>query len=160
LRRGIPVAHNIFGIASTINSANYVYFLSLDKLNKSFPPNVKADAVSIFTEQLLELHRGQGTVSLQFCLNANCLFSGLDIYWRDSYTCPTEEEYLDMIQRKTGGLFGLGVRLMQLFSEDKRDFTYLITLLGTYFQIRDDYANLKSVKVSLLCFFVQLKYIS
>ena len=60
LRRGIPVAHNIFGIASTINSANYVYFLSLDKLIKSFPTEVMSDAVSIFTEQLLELHRGQG----------------------------------------------------------------------------------------------------
>ena len=32
LRRGIPVAHSIFGIASTINSANYVYFLGLEKI--------------------------------------------------------------------------------------------------------------------------------
>ena len=75
---------------------------------------------------------------------------GLDIYWRDSYTCPTEEEYIGMIQRKTGGLFGLGVRLMQLFSDDKRDLSYLISLLGTYFQIRDDYANLKSASVCLI----------
>lgn len=57
---------------------------------------------------------------------------------------------MDMIHRKTGGLFGLGVKLMQLFSEDKRDFNYLITLLGTYFQIRDDYANLKSATVNIL----------
>ncbi|KAJ6217053.1 hypothetical protein RDWZM_008210 [Blomia tropicalis] len=128
LRRGIPVAHHIFGIASTINSANYVYFLSLNKLIQSFPVELMPEAVKIFAEQLLELHQGQG----------------LDIYWRDSYTCPTEEEYIGMIQRKTGGLFGLGVRLMQLFSDDKRDLSYLISLLGTYFQIRDDYANLKS----------------
>lgn len=80
------------------------------------------------------------------------LFLGMDIYWRDNYTCPTEKQYLDMIQRKTGGLFGLGVKLMQLFSEDKRDFAYLITLLGTYFQIRDDYANLKSVTVNMNIF--------
>ena len=32
-------------------------------------------------EQLLELHRGQG----------------MDIFWRDSYTCPSEEEYKDMV---------------------------------------------------------------
>ena len=31
LRRGIPVAHSIYGVASTINSANYVYFLGLEK---------------------------------------------------------------------------------------------------------------------------------
>lgn len=128
LRRGIPVAHNIFGIASTINSANYVYFLSLEKTIKELPNELVSNAVIIFTEQLLELHRGQG----------------MDIYWRDSFTCPTEQQYLDMIKKKTGGLFGLGVKLMQLFSHDKRDFSELISLFGTYFQIRDDYANLKS----------------
>ena len=31
LRRGIPVAHSIFGVPSTINCANYVYFLALEK---------------------------------------------------------------------------------------------------------------------------------
>lgn len=134
LRRGIPVAHNIFGIASTINSANYVYFLSLEKIIKEIPPELVSDAVAIFAEQLLELHRGQG----------------MDIHWRDSYTCPTHEEYLAMIRRKTGGLFGLGVRLMQLFSKDKRDFSELIAIMGTYFQIRDDYSNLKSAEVGLI----------
>lgn len=32
LRRGIPVAHNIYGVPQTINSANYVYFLGLEKV--------------------------------------------------------------------------------------------------------------------------------
>lgn len=32
LRRGIPVAHSIYGVAATINSANYVYFLGLEKV--------------------------------------------------------------------------------------------------------------------------------
>lgn len=31
LRRGIPVAHSIYGVAHTINSANYVYFLALER---------------------------------------------------------------------------------------------------------------------------------
>ncbi|RWS20308.1 geranylgeranyl pyrophosphate synthase-like isoform X1, partial [Leptotrombidium deliense] len=39
LRRGIPVAHNIFGIGPTINCANYVYFLALEKIIKEFPEN-------------------------------------------------------------------------------------------------------------------------
>ena len=60
LRRGIPVAHNIFGVGSTINSANYVYFLSLEKTIKELPSHLVSNAVLIFTEQLLELHRGQG----------------------------------------------------------------------------------------------------
>lgn len=122
LRRGVPVAHHIFGVASTINSANYVYFLSLEKCLQLGDPQ----ATTVFTEQCLELHRGQG----------------MEIYWRDNYICPSEEDYITMVKRKTGGLFGLAVRLMQLFSENKSDFSELIGTLGLYFQIRDDYANL------------------
>jgi len=85
------------------------------------------EAVTVFTEQLLELHRGQG----------------MEIHWRDNFVCPTEEEYRLMISRKTGGLFNLAVRLMQLFSDKDDNFTELTRLLGLYFQIRDDYANLR-----------------
>lgn len=45
LRRGVPVAHNIFGIASTINSANYVYFLGLERVLKLGHPK----ATGVFT---------------------------------------------------------------------------------------------------------------
>lgn len=31
LRRGIPVAHSIYGIASTINAANYMSFVALER---------------------------------------------------------------------------------------------------------------------------------
>jgi len=123
LRRGQPVAHMIFGTASTINCANYVMFLGLEKVLALGHP----DGVTVFTQQLLELHRGQG----------------MELYWRDNFCCPTEEEYRQMISRKTGGLFNLAVRLMQLFSDSDENFTELTRLLGLYFQIRDDYANLK-----------------
>lgn len=93
LRRGIPVAHNIFGTAQTINSANYVYFLALQEVRKLNSPA----AMDIYTEELLNLHKGQG----------------MDLFWRDTLTCPTEEEYLEMVGNKTGGLFRLAVKLMQ-----------------------------------------------
>ncbi|GAB1606256.1 geranylgeranyl pyrophosphate synthase-like isoform X3 [Argonauta hians] len=123
LRRGIPVAHSMYGVPVTLNSANYVYFLGLKKVLDLGHP----DAITIFTEQMLELHRGQG----------------MDIYWRDVVHCPTEEEYKAMVIRKTGGLFGMAVRLMQIFSSNRSDFTTLLELLGLYFQIRDDYCNMK-----------------
>jgi len=123
LRRGLPVAHKIFGEASTINCANYVMFIGLERTLALGHP----EAVNVFTQQLLELHRGQG----------------MEIYWRDNFLCPTEEEYRLMISRKTGGLFNLAVRLMQLFSSSDQNFTELTRLLGLYFQIRDDYANLR-----------------
>ncbi|XP_034040907.1 geranylgeranyl pyrophosphate synthase isoform X3 [Thalassophryne amazonica] len=124
LRRGFPVAHSIYGIPSVINCANYVYFLGLEKVLTLEHP----EAVKVFTRQLLELHRGQG----------------LDIYWRDHYTCPTEQEYQKMVLQKTGGLFGLAVGLMQLFSDWDTDLKPLLDTLGLFFQIRDDYANLCS----------------
>ncbi|XP_064610236.1 geranylgeranyl pyrophosphate synthase-like [Liolophura sinensis] len=124
LRRGIPVAHNIFGVAHTINSANYVYFLGLQKILTLGIP----EATPVFTEHILELHQGQG----------------MDIYWRDAFVCPSEDDYKDMVKKKTGGLFGLAVSLMQLFSENKSNFKPLIDALGLFFQIRDDYANLSS----------------
>ncbi|KAH8705865.1 putative geranylgeranyl pyrophosphate synthase [Talaromyces proteolyticus] len=124
LRRGQPVAHSIFGVAQTINSANYAYFAAQKKLELLENPK----AFSIFTEELLSLHRGQG----------------MDLYWRDSLICPTEEEYLEMVSNKTGGLFRLAVRLMQLESKQDKDYVPLVDLLGITFQIRDDYQNLWS----------------
>ncbi|XP_043468176.1 geranylgeranyl pyrophosphate synthase isoform X2 [Leptopilina heterotoma] len=122
LRRGIPVAHSIYGVASTINAANYVLFIALENVLSLNHP----EATQVFTEQIMELHRGQG----------------MEIYWRDNFICPSEEEYKTMTIRKTGGLFNLAVRLMQLFSDCKEDFAPLAGILGLYFQIRDDYCNL------------------
>lgn len=115
-------------------------FLALEKVQLLGHP----DATKVYTEQLLELHRGQG----------------MEIYWRDNFLCPEESEYKLMTIRKTGGLFMLAIRLMLLFSDNKKDFTKLTALLGKfyfetnnehatnhnisglYFQIRDDYCNL------------------
>lgn len=124
LRRGIPVAHSIFGVPQVINGANYAYFLALEKchaLNNS-------KAMEIFVGELLNLHRGQGH----------------DILWRDDMTCPTEIQYLEMVKDKTGGLFRLAVGLMQAFATTNQttDYTPLVNNMAIYFQIRDDYINL------------------
>ncbi|GIK04591.1 geranylgeranyl pyrophosphate synthetase [Aspergillus viridinutans] len=124
LRRGIPVAHNIFGTAQTINSANYVYFLALQEAQKLNNPT----AIDIFVQELLNLHRGQG----------------MDLFWRDTLTCPTEEEYLEMVGNKTGGLFRLAIKLMQAESTTGIDCVSLVNVMGLTFQICDDYLNLSN----------------
>ncbi|RYP37470.1 hypothetical protein DL767_002943 [Monosporascus sp. MG133] len=127
LRRGLPVTHSIYGTAQTINSANYVYFIALQELQKLNNPR----AVDVYTEELINLHRGQG----------------MDLFWRDTLTCPTEEDYLEMVGNKTGGLFRLAIRLMQAESrETSIDCVPLVHVLGLIFQIEDDYKNLSDVK--------------
>lgn len=128
LRRGFPVAHAIFGVPQTINSANYIYFAALRDLVQLDSP----DAVSTFAEELINLHRGQG----------------MDLYWRDNLACPSEDDYLEMVGNKTGGLFRLGIKLMQAVSPEPIDCVPLVNLIGLIFQIRDDYINLSSVEYS------------
>ncbi|TAQ86013.1 hypothetical protein B7494_g5672 [Chlorociboria aeruginascens] len=128
LRRGLPVAHSIFGTAQTINSANYVYFCALQELQQL----KNSKAITIYTEELLNLHRGQG----------------MDLFWRDTLTCPTEDDYLEMVGNKTGGLFRLAVKLMQIESQSLKDCVPLVNLVGIIFQIRDDYQNLSSPEYS------------
>ena len=129
LRRGFPTAHTVYGIAQTINSANYVYFQAQQQL---MTLEDWSTAMQIFNEEILNLHRGQG----------------MDLYWRETLTLPREEEYLDMVSNKTGGLFRLGIRLMMMNSNRDLDLLPFTNLLGLLFQIQDDYRNLACDRVS------------
>eukprot|EP01089_Gocevia_fonbrunei_P019924 TRINITY_DN7213_c0_g1_i1.p1 TRINITY_DN7213_c0_g1~~TRINITY_DN7213_c0_g1_i1.p1 ORF type:complete len:319 (+),score=49.56 TRINITY_DN7213_c0_g1_i1:119-1075(+) len=124
LRRGVPVAHAVYGVPSTINCANYMYFLALQYCASM--GNLKA--TQVFLEEMINLHHGQG----------------YDIFWRDHQTCPTEQEYKLMVLDKTGGLFRLAVKLMQCFTTITTDYIPLVNQLALFFQIRDDYVNLQS----------------
>ncbi|KAJ7751819.1 isoprenoid synthase domain-containing protein [Mycena olivaceomarginata] len=117
LRRGKPATHRIFGIPQTVNTATYVHCL------------VHQELYSLQNE-LICLHHGQG----------------LDILWRDSAHCPKENEYIEMVKGKTGGLLRIGVRLMMAcaVTNVESDYVPLINLLGVFYQIRDDLMNLRS----------------
>lgn len=126
LRRGRPVAHSVFGVAQTINSANFVYFLALEELQKL---KSYRKAIGIFTTEMLSLHRGQG----------------MDLFWRDTLSCPSEDDYLEMVSNKTGGLFRLAIKLMEAESGKNLDCMPFVNLLGLVFQITDDYKNLTNL---------------
>jgi geranylgeranyl diphosphate synthase type 3 len=79
LRRGIPAAHTVYGVASTISSAMYVIFISLQRVLSINHPEM----TKLCTEMMLESWRGQA----------------MEIYWRDNHICPSEEEYLEMVKR-------------------------------------------------------------
>ena len=75
---------------------------------------------------------------------------------RNFYTLICKLNFLE-----TGGLFMLAVRLMQLFSDNKSDFSKIAGIIGLIFQIRDDYGNLmlKEVCIQQSLFFSHKFYV-
>lgn len=128
-RRGSLAAHEVYGIAQTINTANYIYFKAQQPLMQL---DLWPQLIRVFNEELLQLHQGQG----------------MELYWRDTLQPPSEEDYLQMSLNKTGGLFRLTLRLLQTLSSCQYDIQPLAETIGLMFQIVDDYKNLKDCTVS------------
>ncbi|TLD04306.1 uncharacterized protein PgNI_12057, partial [Pyricularia grisea] len=129
LRRSSPATHTVFGIPQTINSAVYQTVHTIQRASDKGNPQL----VQVVTEGMKELLVGQG----------------LDLAWTSEVAVPSLEKYLQMIDRKTGALFIMVIRLMEAFlpaSAPKAPLQKLMLLLGRYFQIRDDYVNLASTQ--------------
>lgn len=130
LRRGEPAVHAVFGAAQTINSGCYELVRAVEEARQLGP-----DSIEIVLEGLDELHVGQS----------------YDLYWTQNNLCPSDNEYLEMVKKKTGGLFLLLTRLLLTCSTSKEsnkhlisDVEDLVSLIGIQYQIRDDYQNLCS----------------
>lgn len=142
LRRGHQAAHLKYGLPLTINSGNLMYFVALRKAEIELPEVVtdndtsketlRNEVLRVLMEEMIELHCGQG----------------LDIYWRDELltirdNLPDMDSYFKMVMNKTGGLFRLSIRLMNLCSAGSLlHLIPLANLLGILYQVRDDYLNL------------------
>ncbi|CCE86614.1 Piso0_005114 [Millerozyma farinosa CBS 7064] len=155
-RRGYETAHRKFGVPLTINCGNLMYFVAIDKalalpsmyrsyINEAVNTEGLGYNVSlIISQEMLNLHHGQG----------------LDLYWREMLPplneLPSIEEYLGMIMNKTGGLFRLSVRLLELLSPafDGDSVIPLANLLGILYQVRDDYLNIVDSKYAHIKGFV------
>ncbi|KAF5662514.1 gibberellin cluster-GGPP-synthase [Fusarium denticulatum] len=72
----------------------------------------------------------------------------MDLWWTANNIVPSIQEYLLMVNDKTGALFRLSLELLALNSEVSfsdstlESLSSVVSLLGQYFQIRDDYMNL------------------
>jgi len=65
LRKGIPAAHSMYGVSSTISSAICVHLISVQKALSSN----HADMIKLYTEMSLDLRRG----------------TEMEISWRDNH---------------------------------------------------------------------------
>ncbi|KAI1454034.1 terpenoid synthase [Annulohypoxylon moriforme] len=127
LRRGQPATHVVFGVPQTVNSATYQI---VDVIGRSM--ELQDGAFSrIVIDEMRSLLIGQG----------------VDLFWTHDVSSPPVEEYLQMVDGKTGGLFRMISKLMVARSRSSSKPPHLdrlMTLFGRLFQIRDDYANLVS----------------
>ncbi|CAO2651134.1 Nn.00g094310.m01.CDS01 [Neocucurbitaria sp. VM-36] len=126
IRRGKPSTHIVYGNAQTINSATFQWIEALALLQQLHRPQ----CTGVFIDEMRSLFIGQS----------------YDIHWTNALILPSTEEYMLMVDGKTGGLFRLLTRLMLECSPHREqvDLDNLCRLFGRYFQIRDDYQNLKS----------------
>ncbi|RLL97216.1 hypothetical protein CFD26_106834 [Aspergillus turcosus] len=126
LRRGKPAAHLKFGLGQTVNTATVLHAVAVGHALERLGP----DCLKVVLEEIKTLGRGQA----------------LDLNWTFNKSRPTLNEYCMMVDHKTGGFFRLILRaLCSLTSTDvDPDLEHLITLIGRYYQIRDDYQNLAS----------------
>lgn len=132
LRRGKPAAHIKYGIDHALNSASWLYFeapvcLETAKLTDT----QKLAFYKLYTNELRRLHLGQA----------------MDIYWhKEKAVYPTTQEYLAMVQNKTGTLASLAAQVgfMAGGATQKEAAKYgkIAAQIGVGFQIIDDVINL------------------
>lgn len=126
LRRGSPATHTIFGSAQCINTATYMVIEATQKIYQY--PHI----LSKFLNGLSQLALGQSW----------------DLNWKHSAHCPSVSEYTTMVDGKTGAMFKMIVHMMAGLTPTPSAWPLpkldrLTELLGRWFQVRDDYQNLR-----------------
>ena len=130
LRRGKTATHLIFGSAQAINSSTFLYLSAVQAIQAT----QNQVMMSVLLEELQNLYVGQSW----------------DLYWKFHLRCPTKSKYFAMVDKKTGAMFNMIVRLLKTASPlcSTYDFDPLAQMVGRFFQIRDDYMNLQGKEYS------------
>jgi geranylgeranyl pyrophosphate synthase len=130
LRRGKPCTHKIYGVDVAINAGNFMYFLptlAFIKNRKSFDDKVLLTAYEIFSQEMINIHIGQG----------------MDIWWhKGKAETITEDQYMQMCAYKTGTLARMSAKLAVTLSggstEQVEKIGKFAEAIGVAFQIQDD----------------------
>lgn len=132
LRRGKPAAHITYGLDTALNCASWLYFeatVCINNLQASLEQ--KNQLYMAYTQELRKLHLGQA----------------MDIFWHRNPECfPDKDEYMAMVQNKTGTLSSLATKIGCLaggLSPEKTEiYGETAAKIGIGFQIIDDVINL------------------
>ncbi|KAG5316002.1 GGPPS synthase, partial [Acromyrmex insinuator] len=138
MRCGFPVTHSVYGLHYSINAANYLQFLACEKLINLHPM-----AIKIVIEQFMEYYRGQG----------------MDLYWKEKFICPKEEDYNILAMRKSAWLIIMVVKLMKLFSTYEEDIMLkFLTIIQDILKQRSKNIEVKRYCVKILESYGSFKY--
>ncbi|MCR5316949.1 MAG: polyprenyl synthetase family protein [Treponema sp.] len=134
-RRGKPAAYITYGLDTALNAGSWLYFAATSCID-TLPCKdeaLKAKIYALYNMELRRLHLGQA----------------MDIAWhRNKGFIPSPDEYLAMVQCKTGTLASLAVKLgcMACKADDStaKKAGATAAKIGAGFQIIDDVINLST----------------
>ena len=132
MRRGKPAAYITYGLDTALNAASWLYFQAptcIDSLDAD--GSTKERLYSLYAKETRRLHLGQA----------------MDIAWhRDISIIPSSDEYLAMVQCKTGTLSSLAAKTGTSLATDDQNAIKrsgeIAAKIGAGFQIIDDVINL------------------
>lgn len=113
-REGFPTAHRVNGIPMTINYISFMFFKTQETILKFDDPELVLAATKLYTEESLTILRGQG----------------LDVFTSQTCSYPKDLDFLEAFSMRSVSVFRFAMKFMQLFCENKEDYTYFVTLLG------------------------------
>ncbi|KAK6855220.1 hypothetical protein PG995_008752 [Apiospora arundinis] len=129
MRRAKPATHCVFGMPQTVNSATYQIVDVISRAQQFH----HAESLQVVLDEMRNLLIGQSH----------------DLLWTHLLVTPSVDQYLKMVDGKTGGLFRMISRLMIAQSDSPEkpgSLDRLMTLFGRFFQIYDDYVNISSAQ--------------
>ena len=163
-RRKVPCAHLVYGVGNCINAG----YLNAFRILHEFPSyimnhlddkvieniDIKMNAEESDNRNInndvnskkIMLYRTLNTLMIEHLYNIH-IGQGLDLYWTTHKIIPTYEDYLKMINYKTGILFKMIIDVFSLFSkrlvhDELEKVLKVCDTLCYFFQIRDDYVNI------------------
>ena len=134
IRNGKPSAHRIFGIPTSIQSVMFSFNQAvanlIEQLRKNNIPEDKIHKSlgSLFSNSLSALE-GQS----------------MEWYFRGSRTCPSEEQFLRMIDQKVNSMINVIGELSQMFGKTESINASLMSNMGRYLQMRKELKELTSI---------------
>ena len=130
-RRGRPTVWKTYGEAQAINAGDYLHSLAYVTLMTNLA------AAKVEPERSLKALWALSIAGEQLCAG-----QAHDIALQSREDLPNEDEYLDMVTRKTGALMGAAAALGALVGGGNSDHTAAFRRfgerIGVAFQIRDD----------------------